>query len=94
MGASSANLSLKKRDLKTIMQECDDISEISPMIHTPVKAIHENKNWKTLIAGTYPNYMNIREWPLQKGEFFTKQDSRAANKVAVIGQTVVKELFG
>ncbi len=94
MGATTANLSLKKRDLRAIRHESDNINRISPMVHTPVKTVYKNKNWNTLIAGANEHYLDIREWPLAAGEPFTKQDVRSANKVALLGQTVVKELFG
>ncbi len=91
---ASGNLTLKPGDLKAIKDECLDIAMISPGVQTPTKIVSEGANWQTLTTGVAENYLDIRQWKLTAGEFFTDQDVRSGNKVAVLGKTVAKELFG
>src|ERR1035437_7985670 len=46
-----------------------------------------------MINGVSPDYLEIREWPLKSGEFFTDRDIMARSKVCVLGTDVVKNLF-
>jgi putative ABC transport system permease protein len=53
-----------------------------------------NQNWSTSIFGVTPEYQTVRDWPLVAGRFLTKQDDESGATVAVLGQTVVDNLFG
>jgi len=53
-----------------------------------------NQNWSTSIFGVTPEYQTVRDWPLTAGRFLTKQDDESGATVAVLGQTVVDNLFG
>jgi putative ABC transport system permease protein len=53
-----------------------------------------NQNWSTSIYGVTPEYQTVRDWPLVAGRFLTKQDDESGATVAVLGQTVVDNLFG
>src|SRR5207245_232499 len=53
-----------------------------------------NQNWSTQILGEGPGYLELRQWPLAEGAMFTDQDIRSANKVAIIGQTTARQLYG
>ncbi len=55
--------------------------------------VHENKNWFTTINGVSPDYLVIRGWTAQNGEFFSQTDMDMAGKVALLGNTIVKNLF-
>ncbi len=87
------SVSLKKKDLKAIREECDDVYQSSPSSFRPMMAIHGGNNWKTLVIGVEESYFDIRRWNLTEGEYFTIQDERSRNKVAILGQTTRKELF-
>jgi putative ABC transport system permease protein len=55
--------------------------------------VYENDNWGTRITGTTPEYFDIRTWDLQSGASFSQDDVTTAANVAVIGDTVRKNLF-
>jgi putative ABC transport system permease protein len=63
-------------------------------VRTSTQVIAGNQNWFTLVLGEAPDYLDIRQWQLADGSFFTDQDVRGANKVALIGSTIVDQLFG
>jgi putative ABC transport system permease protein len=52
-----------------------------------------NNNWATSIVGITPDYLTIRELTVAEGSEFAQQDVDSANKVAVLGQTPVDNLF-
>ena len=56
--------------------------------------MYENSNWATIIFGVTPDYLTIRDYTIAQGAAFTQQDVVGANKVALLGKTVVTNLFG
>jgi putative ABC transport system permease protein len=52
------------------------------------------QNWNTQIKGTDVDFPMIRSWQPKMGGFFTTQDVRTAQKVAVLGSLVSDTLFG
>jgi len=56
--------------------------------------VYGNQNWSTGINGTTTNMLYVREWSLTEGRSFTEEELRSAAKVALLGQTVVENLFG
>ncbi|MEI6713708.1 MAG: ABC transporter permease [Verrucomicrobiota bacterium] len=85
---------LKLEDAKAIEAEVADVVAVSPGCRTNAQVGYGNQNWSTSISGESPDYFEIRQWTLVSGASFNEQDLRAAAKVAVIGQTVAKQLFG
>lgn len=85
---------IKPADLAAVRDECEDIEKLSPGVITTTKVVYEGANWQPTVGGVSENYIEIREWALESGAFFTEQDVKSGSKVAVIGQTVKKELFG
>ncbi|HEY8312616.1 MAG TPA: ABC transporter permease [Candidatus Baltobacteraceae bacterium] len=69
------------------------VAAVSPNVTVRAQAVAAGNNWQTTISGVAPTYTFVRTWPLQSGTFFTESDVQSANKVAVLGQTVVANLF-
>ncbi len=92
MGAGSFNR-FTMEDVDKIREEATLIKAVSPIVRSGGQVIGGTGNWSTQIQGVAPNYLEIREWPLVSGEFFTDKDMLSRAKVAVLGQTVVKQLF-
>jgi putative ABC transport system permease protein len=62
-------------------------------VRTGVQVIGGSGNWNTAVWGGSEEYLDIRDWKMSSGDFFSANDVRAQNKVCVIGQTIVKNLF-
>jgi len=58
-----------------------------------LQAISEYKNWSTVVVGTTPEFVDVRNWPIAEGNFFTQSDMNSAANVAVLGKTAVQNLF-
>ncbi len=49
--------------------------------------------WTTTVDGTSPDLMKIKDWPVEQGSFFEESDANSSSRVAVVGQTIVENLF-
>ena len=92
--AGYSTVSLKKSDYATIMKECDGIKQATPSMAVQRTASFEGENWSSTITGTNEQYLQIRSWEILYGESFTKEAVQRAEKVAVLGLTPYKKLFG
>jgi len=70
-----------------------DVAAVSPMVTARSQVVSGANNWQTIVGGVAPTYAYIRSWPLDRGTFFSQNDVVASAKVAVLGQTVVNNLF-
>lgn len=92
MGMGS-NTRLTLDDVDKLTKESTLLAGVSPVIRAGGQVIGGTGNWNTSTMGVSTDYLDIRQWPLSSGEFFTQADVRSMNKVCVLGQTVAKNLF-
>lgn len=92
LGSSSLQ-TLKVSDIEAIKKTAAHITDISPVVSSNGQVIKAAKNWPTSIQGVSPGYLSIREWKLKDGVMFTESDVVTADKVCLLGQTVVDNLF-
>lgn len=92
LGAGSINR-FTMEDVNKIQEEATLIKAVSPIVRSGGQVIGGSGNWSTQIQGVATNFLDIREWPLASGDFFTDKDIVSRSKVAVLGQTVAKQLF-
>jgi putative ABC transport system permease protein len=91
---SGATKTLIYEDMLAILRECPAVKAAAPGSQSSAQVVYGNDNWATQINGTEPQYFDIRTWPFQEGSSFTQGDVDMAANVAVIGETVRKNLFG
>ncbi len=70
-----------------------DVAAVSPVVNVRSQVVSGGNNWQTQVSGVAPTYTFVRSWPMQSGSYFTQNDVLSAAKVAVLGQTVVQNLF-
>ncbi|MEY4528617.1 MAG: transporter, permease component, putative Macrolide export permease protein [Nitrospirota bacterium] len=58
-----------------------------------LQVVNGNRNWNVRVYGISPSYLTIRDWDYERGGGFTQTDVDTASRVAIIGQTVVDNLF-
>jgi len=81
-------------DVKALQKQSQHLSAVSPLASARGQAINGNNNWPTSIQGVSTQYLDIiRQWPLKDGVSFQDKDIVSANKVCLLGQTVVTNLF-
>jgi len=76
------------------ISELPTIAAVAPIAPGTAQVVYGQNNWSTRIDGTTPSYPEVRSWTFSAGYMFGESDVRAANRVAVLGETVVKNLFG
>jgi putative ABC transport system permease protein len=81
-------------DAKAILTEIPSVKYVAPNLSGVAQVVFGNQNWSTIVNGTTPEVLEIREWPLAEGRSFTQQDVDGATKVCLLGKTVVDNLFG
>ena len=93
---SGSTVTLTPQDAEAIARECPSVSRVAPMVRARTQVVYGNRNWVPVyIYGTTPVFLEVREWEaLEEGAPFTDRDVRNASKVCLLGQTIVRELFG
>jgi putative ABC transport system permease protein len=89
-----ATKTLIYEDMVAIMRECPSVKAAAPGSQSTAQVVFGNDNWSTTVNGTEPQYFDIRSWPMAEGSSFSQDDVSMAANVAVIGETVRKNLFG
>lgn len=85
--------SLKVADYEAIAK-LDGVKAVSPMTNGAYVVIYQNKNWTTSVSGVNANYLDVNNWTMKSGRFLSNKNIQNRERVAVIGKTVAKNLFG
>ena len=91
--AVGSSYTLSEDDALAINREIQEATA-APALRGGAQVIWGNGNWSTQIYGTTPEYLAVREWRLASGRIFEPAEMSGAGKVCIVGQTVVRELFG
>ncbi|MDP1654968.1 MAG: ABC transporter permease [Hylemonella sp.] len=83
-----------EEDAEAIAVEIPEVQAVAPSSHTTAQAVAQNANWNTTIFGTTNDYLEVRDWSLESGRLFEAAEQSGSAKVAWLGQTVARELFG
>jgi putative ABC transport system permease protein len=93
LGAQTGQ-ALTEEDAQAIAVEIPQVQVAAPSLRTGAQVVVGNTNWSTSVFGTTNDYLEAREWPLASGRLFDGAEVQGSAKVAIIGQTVARELFG
>jgi putative ABC transport system permease protein len=91
--AVGSSYTLSEDDALAINREIQEVTA-APALRGGAQVIWGNSNWSTQIYGTTPEYLAVRQWRLASGRIFEPAEMSGAGKVCIVGQTVVRELFG
>jgi len=92
-GAGSA-ATITPEDCEAILRECPAVRNAAPVVRARTQVVYGNRNWvPTFIHGTTPAFLDVQDWTMAEGESFTARDVLNGNKVCILGQTLVRELF-
>ena len=95
--AGSSTISLTKKDAEALEDpgRAPDVKSASPVVSaSSVKLVFNSSSYEpSTFTGTTPSYLTAHSYQLAEGKSFTSADVNGHRRVAVIGQTVVEELF-
>ena len=81
-------------DAEAIQKEDPAVAAVAYLDRQVGQLTYGNQNWSTSIQGVTPNYLAIRDWAVVAGRPMSEEDERDAARVCLLGQTVMKNLFG
>lgn len=90
-GGSGASLTV---DDAEAMRALEGVRAVSPAINGGAQLVYQGANWSSRIEGVTPDYLVARDLEIVAGQMFDEAAADSGRKVAVLGQTVVRELFG
>ncbi|MGF7175690.1 ABC transporter permease [Azospirillum doebereinerae] len=93
LGAGTA-ATLTEDDATAILNDIPAVTVTAPSVRWGLQIVAGNQNWGTVMFGITPDYMEARDWSIVQGRGISDQDVTQAEKVVVLGQTVVRSLFG
>ena len=93
MGSGSRS-SLTEDDAMALQRELADVQAAAPTLRGTGQVVFGNSNWSTTFYGITPEYFEARNWTIASGKGFDAADLSGAGKVVLVGETVVRNLFG
>jgi ABC-type antimicrobial peptide transport system permease subunit len=82
-------------DCVAISKRCPAVRMVAPAVRTRTQIVYGNRNWvPSSMYGTTPAYLGIRDWTISEGKSFTDSDVQTGSQVCLLGQTIVREVFG
>jgi len=94
MGGFGSVQSLTLDDSRAIREECPSVAKSTAEVMNAAQVKYGNKNTNVSISGTETDYPSVRNYTIREGRFFNEHEVRYASKVAVVGPTAAKDLFG
>jgi putative ABC transport system permease protein len=92
-GAGSAP-PLTEKDMRAIREGVQGVAAVAGNMNGSATVVVGNANWVTQINGSTAEIQDVRDWPMKSGRYFDAVEAASRNKVAIIGSTVARELFG
>ena len=93
-GGSGSASTLTVADADALKHEDAAVADVAVQIRQLGQLQYSNQNWNTRIEGVSPSYLSIRAWTISAGRAMSEEDNETGKRVALLGQTVVKNLFG
>lgn len=91
--SSSDMQTLKPEDYTAIVTECPHVASCTPQVSASGQIVFGANNAPGTMYGVNEQYLDIRRYKIAEGSIFSEQDVKTAAKVAVVGKTVVTNLF-
>jgi len=92
-GAQGTAVTLTVADAVDLKKKIPVLSDTAWAKRDTLQIVHGNRNWNSTINGVSPSYLTIRDWSFTSGGPLTQADLDSAARVALLGQTVVENLF-
>ena len=94
-GGMGQGQTMTAEDAEAIKRELAHLVQgVSPQVRTTVQMMYGAKNWAGNVQGVATDVLDISNWTVTEGRFFTDDETRLAARVCVIGTTVQSNLFG
>ena len=85
---------LSIKDANAIRKQARGVDSVASILNASKQVMYGNQNWSTTVYGITNSYLYVKNYEINLGKSFTYDDDKNASKVAIIGKTIEKELFG
>ena len=85
---------LTAADAEALAEAVPGLAAVTYFRREVAQVVAGEKNWATAVQGTPPSYFDVRPWAVASGTGYDARDEAAANRVALLGRTVVDQVFG
>lgn len=92
-GSQGGAVTLTVADALDLKKKIPLLAETGWAKRDVMQIVNGNRNWNGPISGISPSYLTIRDWSFSSGGPFTQTDLDSAARVALVGQTIVDNLF-
>jgi putative ABC transport system permease protein len=92
--APGTNQPLTEEDLAAVEAKVPGVVAVSGQLWASTTVVRGRANMWTRIWGVHDQYLRARSWSLAAGRPITAEDLAAGRRVGLLGQSVVKRLFG
>ena len=94
-GGAGSRMALTWDDVAALEAgEVSTLRWVAPVLQQKVQISAEDANWNTQVTGTKPTFFKIKNWEAKEGTLFDEDAANTGPKIAVVGQTVVNQLYG
>jgi len=76
------------------IESVSNVVRVAPVVMRTFQLAYGNTNWSAMVTGATPDYFPLRSWDVEDGDLFSETDLRSNARVAVIGQSTARQLFG
>lgn len=91
---TGATTRLTAEDADALAARVPTVKAVGSNVSGRAQVAYANKNWNTQVQGVSPSYAPMHASEAEFGRFFTEEENRKRARVALIGSTIVRELFG
>jgi len=84
---------LELKDADSILNEASSVKYVAPAQTKRIQVKFENLSTKTSVVGTTPDIVEVQNYSLREGRFFDEDEDKGLRRVAVVGGTVVENIF-
>jgi putative ABC transport system permease protein len=92
-GGAGTEQPLTEGDMTAIREKVQGVLHITGLLNGSGPVVNGNTNWTTTLSGVHADFAVVRDWKIVAGRDFLPDDVRSTAKVALVGSTVVKQLF-
>ena len=92
-GVRKQRATITVSDAEALLRDIPSLAAVTYSKRGDVQSLHGGKNWSTRAYGVTPSHFVVRNWRLVRGAPLTQKDLDVGAKVAILGHTVVKNLF-
>jgi putative ABC transport system permease protein len=93
-GQSTGNVPFKEADATAIIREVNSVRAVAPVSSQSIKSVYGNQNWSTQVTASNSQYLQVTNRSIKSGRPFSDSEVRSGAAVCIVGETVLKKLFG